>query len=283
MTPEELIDRVVDLPTVSPAAVKLMSLLNKPDVQTKDVVDIVRYDTILSLKLLRVCNSALLSRGEPIASLEQAVQRLGYYELYRLVLALTVGKSLSRQLPGYAIDQKGLWRHSLATGLAAEMVQSVSKVVEVEASVAYTAGLVHDLGKLALDNALSPEVGAAVRLEVEQNGLSTLEAERKILQTDHSEIGAILLRRWNMPESIIEATANHHAPVLSPKPQLSAVVHVANCLAHEVGAGAGRDSHAVRVNEQAAVVLGIGPEKLALLMIDIYDSLARIEQLANVS
>ena len=115
--------------------------------------------------------------------------------------------------------------------------------------------------------------------EMIQNGSPRLEAERAVLQTDHCELGACLLKRWRLPESIVEAVSHHHRPVLDPQPALSAVVHLANCLAHHVGSAPGCEAFAMSAEGNATAALKIDEESYAKLIIAAHDQLANVEQM----
>jgi putative nucleotidyltransferase with HDIG domain len=279
MKAEALIAQTADLPPPSPSVVKLLGLLNRPDTDSDEVVQVVRHDGVLSAKLLSLCNSALYGFAEPVGSIEQAVLCLGYQEVYRLVLAVSFGGSLSRKLSGYMIEEQELWRHSLLTALATECALADGCPVGVEPSIAYTAGLIHDIGKLVLNHALRPDLQSAVRGLIQQAGRSRIEAERAVLDTDHAEVGATLLQQWRLPEVLVEAVAHHHQPVLAPKPRLSALVHLGNCIAHELGSAPGLDGYALRAEEKAVEALGIGSQKFERILIAAHDTLHRIEQM----
>jgi putative nucleotidyltransferase with HDIG domain len=283
MKAKTFIARVTDLPTPSPVLLKLMDLLNRSDVENEQVVQVVKSDGVLCAKLLAACNSAAFGLAEPVGSVEQAVFYLGNQQIYRIILALGVGKSLSRALPAYLIEDRELWRHSLTTAVAAEATLLGGCSLAIDPSVAYTAGLLHDIGKLVLSQFMSETSVAAIRGLIEYQGQSRLEAERAILETDHAEVGACLLQSWRLPEIIVEAVAHHHAPVLTPRPLLSAVIHVADCVAHQLGASTGWDAYALRVDVNAVAALGFGPEKMERILITAHASLGCVQELDSVS
>lgn len=199
-----------------------------------------------------------------------------------MVLTLTFGSAMVVPLPGYAVEANDLWQHSLITATAAEVLNSQVAIVETDASVVFTVGLLHDIGKLVLGQALTPDLQTSLRQLIELDLVPRPEAEREILGTDHGEVGACLLQTWNLPEEIIEAVANHHQPLLEPRPHLSVVTHVANCIAHLAGSAPGWDGYAIRVNDTIANAFDITPDKLESMVATVHDSLARVEQLMNM-
>jgi putative nucleotidyltransferase with HDIG domain len=283
MTPNEVIAKVKNLPAVSAAALKLVTLLDQPAVSNEDIVTVLKYDNVLTAKLLRACNSPYFGFEEKISSVEQAVLILGHQQILHMVLSLAFGGAMSTTLPGYAIEAKELWSHSLTTAVAAELLVKSGLPTEVEPSVAFTAGLLHDIGKLALNQVLDAGAQTAIRERIAQNHLPRNVAEKEILGTDHCEVGACLLETWRLPSDIVEAVLNHHRPITEPEPKLSAIIHVADCLAHLIGSAPGWESYAVLVDVRANKALGITPEWLEGLMISVHDSAGKVEHFMNLT
>jgi putative nucleotidyltransferase with HDIG domain len=278
MTAHDLVAKVKNLPAVSQAALKLVNLLDQSTVSNSEVVNVLKYDNVLTAKLLRACNSPYFGLTEPISSVDQAVLILGHQQILHIVLTLAFGSAMVVPLPGYAMEAKELWRHSLITATASEVVINDLPELNLEMPVAFTAGLLHDMGKLVLGQALTPELQLAIRNRVENGRISRAEAEKEILGTDHSEVGAVLLQSWNLPGEIVEAVAHHHLPLMEPRPQLSVVAHIGNCLAHRVGSAPGWDSFALRVDNRVTAALDLNSEKLELMLMEVSESFDRVDQ-----
>ena len=283
MTAQEIINKVKNLPPISQAALKLVNLLDQASIANDEIVHVIKCDNVLTAKLLRACNSPYFGLDEPVASVDQAVLMLGHQQILHIVLTLAFGSAMVVPLPGYAVEANELWRHSLITATAAEVVAAEAFDLNVETSVAFTVGLLHDIGKLVMGQAITPEVQAQIRELVEQHGCSRTEAEQKILGTDHGEIGACLLRSWNLPEEILEAVANHHHPVCEPRPKLSVITHMANCLAHLAGSAPGWDGFAVRVNPQAVAALNLDEARLEGLVVAVRDAFERVDNFMSMA
>lgn len=278
MIARELVAKVKNLPPVSNAALKLVNLLDQAEASNDEVVGVLKCDNVLTAKLLRACNSPYFGMAEPVSSVDQAVFLLGHQQILHIVLTLAFGSAMVVPLPGYAVEANELWRHSLITATAAETIANEISDLNVEPAVAFTIGLLHDIGKLVLGQALTPDLQDRIRSLIEHEKISRVEAEKLILGTDHSEVGACLLQEWHLPDEIIEAVANHHQPVFIPRPGLSVVTHLANCIAHLAGSAPGWDGFAVRVDERVASTLDITGEKLEGLVISVRDSFDRIDQ-----
>jgi putative nucleotidyltransferase with HDIG domain len=283
MTAQEIINKVKNLPPISQAALKLVNLLEQASISNDEIVQVIKCDNVLTAKLLRACNSPYFGLDEPVASVDQAVLMLGHQQILHIVLTLAFGSAMVVPLPGYAVEANELWRHSLITATAAEIIAEEAFDLNVEKPVAFTVGLLHDIGKLVMSQALTPELQAEIRHNVETQGCSRSEAERKVLGADHGEIGACLLKSWNLPEEILEAVANHHTPVCEPRPKLSVVTHMANCLAHLAGSAPGWDGFATRVDAQAVATLGLDEMRVEELVGRVRESFERVDQFMTMS
>jgi putative nucleotidyltransferase with HDIG domain len=278
MTAQEIINKVKNLPPISQAALKLVNLLEQASISNDEIVQVIKCDNVLTAKLLRACNSPYFGLDDPVSSVDQAVLMLGHQQILHIVLTLAFGSAMVVPLPGYAVEADELWRHSLITATAAEIVATEAYDMNVEKPVAFTVGLLHDIGKLVMSQALTPEIQGEIRQLVEKQGCSRSEAEKQILGTDHGEVGACLLQSWNLPEEILEAVANHHKPVCEPRPKLSVITHLANCLAHLAGSAPGWDGFAVRVDPQAIAVLNIDEARLEGMVANVREAFERVDQ-----
>jgi len=283
MTPNEVIAKVKNLPAVSQAALKLVTLLDQPAVSNEDVVTVLKYDNVLTAKLLRACNSPYFGFDEKIASVEQAVLILGHQQILHMVLSLAFAGAMSTTLPGYAIEAKELWSHSLTTAVAAEQLVKSGMPIGSEPPVAFTAGLLHDIGKLAMNHVLNDGVQSAIRSRIVQARLPQNAVEKEILGTDHSEVGACLLQTWHLPDEIVEAVLNHHQPITKPELQLSAIIHVSDCLVHLIGTTSGWESYASMADTGVNQTLGITPQWLEGLMVSVRDSAGKVEHFMSLA
>lgn len=282
MNANELIAKVKNLTPVSHAALNLVSMLDQPAISNEDVVRVLKFDNVLTAKLLRACNSPFFGLEEPVSSVEQAVLILGHQQILHIALSIAFSSSMATPLPGYAAEGRELWQHSLVTALAAEDIARDNHSVPVEPPVAFTAGLLHDIGKLVLDHVLTPDLQSAVRTRITQDGRSGSEAEKEIIGVDHAEAGKCLLQSWRLPDEIVEAVANHHTPVSTPQPKLSSLIHTADCLAHLIGSNLGWEAFAVRADAGAAEALGINQDKLDELIIHAHESMSQVESLMQM-
>jgi putative nucleotidyltransferase with HDIG domain len=284
MTASEIISQVKELPMVPETARKLVTLLNQPDTHREELIQTLRCDNVLTAKLLRVCNSAHTGLKAPVSSIDQAVLLIGDHTIFRMVCAIGFGGAMGFALPGYAVEANGLWGHSLSVGMGAEYLTENEAYGEFHPSVAFTAGLLHDIGKIVLNQIFTPKWRAEIRILISQDSLSRFEAEKVVLGSNHAEVGACLLQKWGLPEIVIEAVANHHAPNVQPVPQLSAVVYLANCAAHLCGPSAGgSDAQALRPSPSMAELLGLKQDRVEQMVTRLHEAMKSVNQYLSVA
>lgn len=278
MTADEIIDQAKDLPVISETARKLTVQLNQPDSNRDDVIETLRCDNVLTAKVLRACNSAEYGSSEPVVSIDQALLLLGDNVIFRMVCSIGYGSSLGGG-PGADTEANGLWSHSLRAAVGAEYLAGVETYGNFEPATAFTAGLLHDIGKSVISKMLTPKNRADIRQKIAQESVSRAEAEKAVLGAHHSEIGACLLRRWALPEPIIEAVTNHHSPIIHPEINLSAVVYLANCAAHIGNIKPEWQNESDQMKAIAAETLEMDVERIDEIIAGIEESMHQLPQL----
>src|SRR5580704_9025830 len=148
---DDYITNLRHLPPAPRVVPELMRLLNQPDVESSKVVKMISYDPALTANVLRICNSAYFGAASPTSDLQEAVTRLGFQQVYQLVAAATGARMLGAAQPGYGLNQGELWKHSVAVAVTAQLM---AKKLGDDDNLAFTAALLHDLGKIILSQAL---------------------------------------------------------------------------------------------------------------------------------
>ncbi|MCC6233723.1 MAG: HDOD domain-containing protein [Verrucomicrobiales bacterium] len=273
---DDYLDKVSNLPPAPRVLTELLTLLGRDDVDSEKIVSIIALDPGLTASVLQLANSALLAAARPAEELSEAVARLGFNQVFQLVAALVGGSGMAPPQPGYGIDSGELWRHSVTVAVAAQLV---AEEVGDAPAIVYTAALLHDIGKIVLSETLVQSYAALVA-DTEQQQLPLIEAERRVLGTDHAEIGGRLLTRWKMPAGVVAAVTYHHAPQeAGTHARLAAHVYVGNMLAHMMGYGCGHVPFAIHGRSEAMRILGLGEESLPKFMIATFEKLGFVEAL----
>jgi len=207
----ELLKKVEILPT-SPALLPKLSraLGNIDNADIDDVVDIIAYDSALTAKLLQIANSAYFRSAIPITNVGEAVSQIGYDAVYLLAASIS-SENFLRPPPGTGLDAVLLWKHSVTTAFGA---QHIAWAAQLDGNLLFTAGLLHDLGKVILAGAHGTAYTAMFN-PATRGPLTLVEWEKKHYGYDHAEIGAALLERWKLPKPIVTAVRFHHKLHLS--------------------------------------------------------------------
>lgn len=277
---DDYINNVRFLPAAPRVVPELMKLLNQTDVDSSKVVKLISFDPALTANVLRICNSAYFGSASPTSDLQEAVTRLGFQQVYQLVAAATGARMLGAAQPGYGLNQGELWKHSVAVAVTAQLM---AKKLGDDDNLAFTAGLLHDLGKIILSQALETVYPKLVK-ETEINQQSLLESEKKLLGVQHAEVGARLLERWKFPPNIVSAVWFHHTPKGAGKHQrLAAYIYIADMIAHFMGHGYGYLAFALRGRSDALTILGLTSESIPEFLMESFDQMHTVEALFSIA
>lgn len=256
----QILAQVAGVSSLAVGATKVIALVQDPEVDIDEVRQAIEYDPSLTADILRMANSAAFGGSVEVSSIEQAIMRFGLEWVYRFVLASAVGPIASRPVRGYDLPAEALWWHSVAVAAGTE--ELVRVLGHRPSPYAFTAGLLHDLGKTVMGTYLKIDLAAVDRVAAEE-GISFDAAERAVLGIDHAEVGADLLEQWNLPDRIVKAVRHHHCPgaAAGEDPDcLIALVHLADALCMELGIGLGRDGLSYRCDESIRLDLGVTGE-----------------------
>ncbi len=255
--------------------VETMRLLDDLSTSAEEVASALGKDPVLAARVLRLANSALYLRSRRVATLREAVVLVGFAAVRSLLVTAVAYDTFRPGAPGYGLDRVQLWQHALAV---ATVARHLAATRERDAEAAFVAGLLHDIGKLALSSALQEQYGAV--LEAVAHGMDFVEAEQRVLGCDHARVGAEAARRWNLPDPLIAAIEYHHRPDELDAPGLADVVHIADALCVMLGFGVGTDQLLHRCSEGALQRLGLSTDEIPLLLIGLADLLVEVTSFA---
>jgi putative nucleotidyltransferase with HDIG domain len=261
-----------DLEPLPVSATRLANLVSQPNSDINEIVDIISLDQVLTVNVLRSANSALSNPVSKITTVKDAVVRLGT----GTVLAMAVGSNIKGRMKDSPLENIGLseeriWSHSVATALASECIKKVVK--ENIPPETFTAALLHDIGKLILCRYLEKDIQKEILDEIERNGSHPTEAEFDILGCDHAELGSIIARQWELPESIIHGIAWHHSPEdFIPEVGETAIVPfviaLSDGIAKAIGAGLADNEPLMKEHVDAMKFLKIDEELLKKICVE---------------
>ncbi len=265
---DHVCERALRLPCSPALLPRLISVLVSPDSTADEVADLIKVDSALAAATLRLANSAFFSAGGKADNITDAVIRLGQRELYRLAALALVGRW---ETGGGGRGEPGdFCRHALCTALAAEVLAETSERIDPQA--AYTAGLVCDLGKLAIAHACA-SFFPAIRAHCSSHGGTWAGAERAVLGYTHAEVGARLLRAWNFPAALISAAEFCDRPSEAPPEALAllAHLHAAKYVATSFGPGVPEDGFLFELKTDFLLEWGFTPELLQETMAIVHE------------
>jgi putative nucleotidyltransferase with HDIG domain len=226
----KFIDKVDQLPPSPRLLIKLLELFKQPDQDIDEVVKLITFDPPYTAEVLRRCNSVYFAGAEPVQGISEAVSRLGFEELHKLVTAIFASNAILR--PGRHSFVDVLWDHSASVAVAASVL---AEQFEESAMTAFTAGLLHEVGKVIMITVDEENYVQAVQT----SGMfkrPIYVTEKELFGFDHAEVGACLLERWSLPPNIVAAILHHHQlEGAAPFERLSAVICLANVLSHSTG------------------------------------------------
>jgi putative nucleotidyltransferase with HDIG domain len=276
---DELIAKVPNLPPAPTVAVELLGLFKDPDRDIDRVVNLIGHDPSLTAAVLKRCGSAAHG-GKLPTDVFEAVNRLGFYEVYCLVASVVGSRSMAMAKNSGGLDVGRLWTHAVMTAVAAGAV--ADHCGEDEAP-AFTSGLLHDVGKLIFASAETERYNAVLH-EGADWGRGLAEREQAAFGKSHAAVGARLLSRWGLPPSIIVSVLNHHGSPIAAGPfeRLASCVHLGNLLAHCKTEGEPTESNLFRVAAAATESLGIRSDSLPDIQKEFDTGLKRAESLLQM-
>lgn len=277
---DEYIDRLPHLPPAPTIATKLLGMFSDPNRDIDVIVELITHDPSLTVEVLKRCNSGLLGRNRPVSDMFEAVTRLGFYEVYCVVAALVGARAMAVGSGTGGVDTAALWRHSVTAAVAAEII--ARQVGEPE-PVAFTAALLHDIGKLILGSVESSAYGEVLKQAASGSALAA--AEQATFGVTHASVGAQLMARWRLPGNVVVAVLHHHGSpqAAAPFSSLAATIGLANQVAHYISDGANGAPDLLTANPESLEILRLKPEELPKLIAQTQTGMQRVQGLLQLA
>jgi putative nucleotidyltransferase with HDIG domain len=207
--PNEISRSLNDLRPIPQVALKILRIINEELYEIQNVTEEIRKDQVISARTLKLCNSSIFASRNKIESLDHALVMLGQHLLLKFVISASLNSFFNQIGQGYSLCKGGLYHHAIGTAVIAEKLANLTG--KAEPAMAYTAGLLHDIGKVVLDQFINSGFSLFYR-ELNEEDKNFSEVEKQVLGTDHTEVGAELALNWSFPESLVETIRYHHVP-----------------------------------------------------------------------
>ncbi len=254
-TIDQILADAGEIAALPQVVLRVIELTNQTNVSAGDVEKAIATDPILAAKILTLANSAYFGMPRQLSSLREAVVFLGFKAVRGIALAVTTFSVFLGKSDADALVRRAVWRHSLNAAQCARTLSAMLPPASHDAfspEEAFTGGLLHDIGKMALDHSRHALFVSLV-FQAEARGLRYYEVEDAVLPFGHGMIGAALARHWNLPPALCDAIAFHHTPrAAQVNPRLAAAVSLANEIAHALEGPAHDDPDAYDLRARAA-------------------------------
>ncbi len=234
-TLEQILADAGEMAALPQVVLRVIELSSDPGASASDLERVIATDPALAARILTLANSAYFGMPRRLSSLREAVVFLGFKSVRTLAMAVTTFAMFMGKSDADALVRRAVWRHSLDTAQCARTLTTLLPPSVHESfggEEAFTAGLLHDIGKMALDHSRH-DLYMSLVAQAEREGVRYCEVEAHLLPLGHGMIGAALAQKWNLPPALCEAIAFHHTPRAAQiNPHLTATVSLASEIAH---------------------------------------------------
>jgi HD-like signal output (HDOD) protein len=271
---KKILNTINDLPPMPKIIQEAREAMDNPKSGFKEIAEVIEKDQAIAAKVLQVSNSAYYGLSGMVSSIHQAAVVLGHKTLEQLITMVSTSGLLGNRLKGYKMGSGALWQHSLAVALCSRLIAG-DRAPSLE-NDAFSVGLIHDAGKLALDRYIlerDEQVDQAL-----QTGATFMQAERQALGFDHTELASDLCIKWKLPENHVNAMRYHHEPDKSDGNQLAYIVHLANHVAHECNMGCSEECPPSDFSPNTLEVLSLDKEDLKRYTVSTIEAVDQISQ-----
>lgn len=269
-----------DLPTMPAIAGKVVQAVDNPNSSIDDIRSLIEQDAAIAARILKISNSALYGFPSEIQSLSHAISLLGTMTVRNLVLAASMKETYKR----FGLMEKLLWQHSSLAGPVAAILAGY-RGIALDPDIAFTAGLMHHIGKTALANSHREEY-ERVMSTVYNEGRSFTEVENEVFGFDHAELGAAVIAQWGLPESLVLTIQHHHNPGMLAQledgiARMCALTTITSLCLSKLGVGRSRPLDDLDMAAQPAwAFLDLGPQDVEPILTTCSD---RIKQSGAVT
>ncbi len=262
--------KIKQLPTLPQVLSQLIDLMEDPDASASEVSRIISKDQSLMTRVLKLVNSPFYGMPKRIATLSQATVILGFKTVKNLALTTAIfdqfqgGSSKPR---GAGFTREKFWQHSIACAVASKIISE--KIHYDCPEEAFMAGLIHDIGKVVLDQYMTEDFTRILDHAAREN-VPILEAEKQVIGVRHTQVGEWLAEKWNLPGHLVAAIRYHHTLAQQMKyVKLVLIVHLADAIVRMEGYGNGGDAVTPKIREEIWQVISIDPEDMPQLLNEI--------------
>ena len=281
---EKMIDKLEELPSPDFIVQRIISLASDPNTSARELAEAIMIDASLSAKILKLANSAYYGIPRKITVLNEAIMILGFKTVRNLAMSVfTYGALFQKsKREDSGIDRRALWRHFVYVAVASETLGEILGYPVKEEL--FMNGLLHDIGKVALD-VISPKLMKALHKITSEKKRNFIEAENLLEVPSHTLIGAKLVEKWLLPEMVVQSVSGHHNPDLyidSINAEIIAIVHIADVVINIMHPGDSLSYGKPELNHEALNILSLKPKILSKFIDRLKDKLEKVDEFINM-
>ena len=245
---EKIVTNVLKVAALPAVALKFSEAIKDPLTSNNDLEKIVSEDSALAAKVLMISNSALFNFPSKIDTISKAITIIGHKQLSEIILSCSI-VAMFKDIPQDVIDMDLFWRHSISVATVSRILASSRREQNIESF--FTAGLLHDIGKLILF-VEAPKYASEVITKCAETDQMMYKVEKELLGFDHAKLGAMLLKKWKLPDNIVAAVYYHHMPSISSGDIVTpGIIHIADIITHALQFGSSGENFVPTLNEKA--------------------------------
>lgn len=260
---ERIVANVLKVAALPAVALKFSEAIKDPLTSNQDLENIVSEDSALAAKVLMISNSSLFNFPSKIDTISKAITIIGHKQMSQIILSCSIVK-MFKDIPHDVIDMELFWRHSIAVATTSRILAAYRHEQNIEKF--FTAGLLHDVGKLIIF-VEAPKYANEIFNKCTETNELMYKVEKEVLGFDHAKLGAMLLKKWKLPEDIVSAVYYHHMPTVSSGDIIGpAIVHIADIISNALQLGLSGEKFVPGLNTKAWEALGLEIEVLSSII-----------------
>lgn len=270
---KKILKALKDLPPMPDVVIKAQEVMSNPASSFKDLGAIIETDQAIAARVLKLANSAYYGLRGMVSSIHQAMVVLGFEALGELITVVGASGLIDNILNGYRLESGSLWQHSLAVAFGSKIIAQ-KRYPRLE-NDAFSAGLLHDAGKIIMDPfVLDREADFEALMRDEKT--TFLTAEKQIFGFDHADITHEICLKWGIPDTQCFAIKYHHQPSQSDGNSLAYILHIADLIAMQSGIGTGFDAMLYQAEAGALDYLRIDKVEMDEISLQVIESVNKI-------
>ena len=274
----QLLSKVKEMPPLPQSIVQILEITKDENFSNQELAKVFERDPTLAVNILKLANMPYYGFTSKISTIPHAIVCLGVETVKSIALTSSTQGMLNKEISAYCLEEGMLWKHSISSGTCARIIAGCIKYSDPEE--AYIAGLLIDIGKIILSSFAEDEFEQITKRSKE-NKISFNKAEQDILGFGHPQIGARIIKQWNLPTALVEAVQYHHQPnEAETNKTLAYIVHLADAISGMLGVGLGNDGLMYTFEDNTLEVLGLSNEDVESVMSELADKIQEEQPLS---